>query len=284
MQRIYKPGKVEVSFWKDGVGITVPPELLGTVTVNIEEGEVETNTQAHVWRQGNGKHNATATVMMFLPSLGYLGKILRSKYNAASAPEDPGNLVVAAGTCSGQDTGVFHIHPICEDNDKNDVHFYEAEARPNSEIEYSEDGNAIGVELIFNGHPDEDGNIFRLGTGDLTQDVVYDAETDTYTVVTTGVPSAPTALSANTGTASGTVALSWTAPVNDGGSSVTDYKVEHKRHGLTTWTTFADGTSTTPSATVTGLTAGSVYDFRVSAINANGTGVPSEEDTATAKT
>lgn len=66
--------------------------------------------------------------------------------------------------------------------------------------------------------------------------------------------------------------LSWAAPV-DGGRAITDYLVEYKLTSEpTTWTTFADGTSTTASATVTGLTNDSSYDFRVSAINEIGTG------------
>lgn len=178
--RVYKPGKVELSFWKNGVGITIPPQLLGTVTVSTEEGEVETNTQAHTWRQGNGKHNATVTAMIFLPNPSYLGKIFRNKFNAASDQNDPGNMIVRAGDCASEDEGVLHIHPICEENDKNDVHVYSAEPRLSNELEFSEDGNALGAEIEFHGQPDENGNIFRLGTGDLTQDVLYDAENNTY--------------------------------------------------------------------------------------------------------
>jgi hypothetical protein len=36
------------------------------------------------------------------------------------------------------------------------------------------------------------------------------------------------------------------------------------------WQTFADGTSATPGATVTGLTTGVTYEFRVAAINSEG--------------
>jgi hypothetical protein len=71
------------------------------------------------------------------------------------------------------------------------------------------------------------------------------------------------------------VAVSWTAPTSDGGSALTDYVVEYSTNSGTTWITFADSISTTTSVTVTGLTNGIGYVFRVSAKNVAGTGLPS---------
>jgi hypothetical protein len=83
-------------------------------------------------------------------------------------------------------------------------------------------------------------------------------------------PGVPTNLNV---TPSGTHAnLTWTAPVSNGGSSITDYKIEYKLHSGSTWTIFNDGTSTTAAANVTGLSGSSEYDFRVSAVNSNGAG------------
>ncbi len=58
--------------------------------------------------------------------------------------------------------------------------------------------------------------------------------------------------------------------MNNGGSVITDYIIEYKP-ASGSWTTFADGTSTTLTATITGLTNGTSYTFRVSAVNALGT-------------
>jgi hypothetical protein len=74
------------------------------------------------------------------------------------------------------------------------------------------------------------------------------------------------------------VRLSWAAPPSNGGTALTDYRVEWKSASttVTTWNLFNDGVSTGTTATVTGLTNGTAYVFRVAAINALGAGTPSE--------
>jgi large repetitive protein len=92
------------------------------------------------------------------------------------------------------------------------------------------------------------------------------------TASATPTPSAPNAPTNLTGTAgSAQVALSWTAPANNGGSAITDYVVEYSTNG-TVWVVFTDGVSTATTATVTGLTNGTAYTLRVAAVNAIGTG------------
>ncbi len=90
-------------------------------------------------------------------------------------------------------------------------------------------------------------------------------------------PSAPTGLTATAG--NGQVSLSWTAG-SDGGAAITDYVIEYSTDN-STWSTFSDGTSTSTSATVTGLTNGTLYYFRVKATNSVGTGSASSNATAT---
>ncbi len=95
-------------------------------------------------------------------------------------------------------------------------------------------------------------------------------------------PDAPTGLSGTPG--SGQVSLTWTAP-SDNGSAITDYIVQYRVNTPQgSWNTFADGTSTSTSATVTGLTNGTAYDFQVAAVNAIGTGPYSASDTETPAT
>jgi hypothetical protein len=94
-------------------------------------------------------------------------------------------------------------------------------------------------------------------------------------VTPVGAPGAPTI-----GTADSTnpeqATVRWTAP-NDGGSPITGYTVEQSANGGP-WTAanIDPATGTTTTRTVTGLTNGIPYTFRVAAVNAVGTGAPSQ--------
>mgnify|MGYP000161982090 FL=1 len=109
-------------------------------------------------------------------------------------------------------------------------------------------------------------------SGDMAALVAVNLGTDT----TVNVATEPTAPRSVVGVAGNTQAsVSWGAPTSDGGSDITDYIVEYQQDGAATWSVFADGTSNTTSATVTGLTNARAYQFRVSALNAVNTSATS---------
>ncbi|HEX3842240.1 MAG TPA: putative Ig domain-containing protein, partial [Acidimicrobiales bacterium] len=82
------------------------------------------------------------------------------------------------------------------------------------------------------------------------------------------LPGAPTGVSTIAGDASASV--SFTAPVNDGGSAVTGYTITPYIAGVPQTPHTFNSTATTES--VTGLTSGTAYTFKVAAINDVGTG------------
>jgi hypothetical protein len=100
---------------------------------------------------------------------------------------------------------------------------------------------------------------------------------DAATAVTPStVPDAPTSVS---GTANGVTSstVTWTAPANTGGAAITGYKVEYAASPYSSYTVFNANTGTTAtSISVTGLTNGTSYKFRVSATNLNGFGATAE--------
>ena len=87
------------------------------------------------------------------------------------------------------------------------------------------------------------------------------------------VPGSPTSVVAVSGNKQ--LALTWAAPASNGGSNITDYLVKYSSNGGSTWTNFGHPVSTVPSLTVTGLTNGTAYVFKVIAKNAVGISLPS---------
>uniref|UniRef100_A0A8C6ZZ25 Titin n=1 Tax=Nothoprocta perdicaria TaxID=30464 RepID=A0A8C6ZZ25_NOTPE len=71
------------------------------------------------------------------------------------------------------------------------------------------------------------------------------------------------------------ITIGWTKPLFDGGAPVTGYAVEYKKTDETDWSTAIQNLRGT-EYTVTGLTSGSEYVFRVKSINKVGVSEPSD--------
>jgi len=122
-------------------------------------------------------------------------------------------------------------------------------------------------------------NVIDMTTKRLAVFVVTAMAAFLPTAAHAAVAGAPTSLGATAGNAQ--ASLSWTAPASDGGQAITDYIVEYSPDAGTTYHRFFDGVSSAVAATVTGLTNGTAYLFRVSAVNGDGTGPVSATASAT---
>src|SRR3989442_1253888 len=97
------------------------------------------------------------------------------------------------------------------------------------------------------------------------------------------VPDPPRYLTASTVSQS-QINLSWWLPVNTGGSVITGYKIERSTDGGTTWNTIVANTGSALYINHYSnyfLSANTTYTYRVSAINAIGTSLPSSTASAT---
>ena len=123
-----------------------------------------------------------------------------------------------------------------------------------------------------------------VGSNRIRVRVTDGTNTGDYTITVTragSVPAAPTGLTATGEVAGGAVTLSWTAPTGGGAVSRYEYQQKVGTGAYGAWTPIpASGPSTT-SHTVTGLTNGTAYVFRVRAVNNVGNGAASNEATAT---
>jgi fibronectin type 3 domain-containing protein len=110
------------------------------------------------------------------------------------------------------------------------------------------------------------GNISVIATSGATASTVVTAMPKT-------TASAPQSLTPVAGDRQ--ISLTWTAPADNGGVAITGYAVQRSTDGGRTWTNALTTSPSALTATITGLTNGVAYVFRVSATNSAGTGAAS---------
>ena len=160
-------------------------------------------------------------------------------------------------------------------------------------IEVSPDGNSNWTDLVANtsstattySHTSlSPGATRHYRVSAINADGTGTASGTASATTATTVPGTPTSLTA-TASGTGTINLSWTAPSSDGGSPITGYKIEVSPDGNSNWTDLvANTSSTTTTYSHTSLSPGTTRHYRVSAINTNGAGEPSNIDDATTGT
>ncbi|MBL4595425.1 MAG: fibronectin type III domain-containing protein [Robiginitomaculum sp.] len=132
---------------------------------------------------------------------------------------------------------------------------------PSTDLQYTDIGLSLGT--LYTYRVSAISNAGLGGASDPASDTTFT------------IPDAPTITQVNPSNTE--IEIVWDAPVNNGGSEITSYKVEFKKSSDAAWSP-----STSPpldgetNVTVIGLTNGVPYEFRVSAISAVGTSVPSE--------
>ena len=143
-------------------------------------------------------------------------------------------------------------------------------------------GNVTGI-TYTHVSPDEDRNYYWVVGCNSAGCSDIDSGNPAQFIATQSAATAPGAPTGLTATANGQtrIDLSWTAPLDDGGSNITGYKIEVSTNGSTWSDLVANTNSTSTSYSHTSLTAGSTRHYRVSAINSVGTGTASNVDNAT---
>ena len=78
------------------------------------------------------------------------------------------------------------------------------------------------------------------------------------------------------GTDKTSAALKWAPPSDDGGAPVFNYIIEYRKKNSPRWTKATEATVPETTFSVTGLTEGADYEFRISAENKAGVGPASK--------
>lgn len=158
-------------------GITIPASLLSEVSVELSEGTRERETLGGKFTKPSGVlDTAQAMFTLYLPSMDYLKNIFPDRYNAPSGEQTTGNVIFNSDNCVETATGPVNIHFTCEPLDNNDVFIYAGLAQLNFNPTYNASDD-LTIEVTIFAQPDDDGNVARLGTGDLTNDSYYDDAT-----------------------------------------------------------------------------------------------------------
>lgn len=116
----------------------------------------------------------------------------------------------------------------------------------------------------------------------LTLENVAGAKTFSITVIVFGRPSPPTGPIEISGITSESCVLTWTEPTDDGGSDITNYIVEKRESGQTSWQV-VNSSVKRPTIKVTHLTKYMEYTFRVCAENKFGVSKPVESQAIVAE-
>lgn len=257
------------------------PSIVGDAP--ITNYQIETSTNGTTWKTIT--RSDTTTTFITLGSLtqgtGYYFRVTASNpwgygpsltsraYVPGPVPRAPTSLTGTPG--DGEVTlswvSVAETSPVRDFS----IEYSDNSGSSYSTFSHSEsNATSITVAGLTNGTP----YLFRVKS-------INDAGTGT-AVVSTSItprttPDAPTSLSISATTT--TFSLSWSAPSN-GGSAITDYEIEYSSTSGSTWDSYADGTSTLASATVSGLLSNTNYIFRVAARNIVGVGTTSASTTA----
>lgn len=173
-------GKAQIQFGK----AVIPSFMLSEVSVEITEATRERETLAGKFTRPAGTlDTAQAVVKMYLRGVEDLKAIFPGNYNAPTTPQATGNLIIGSDACSVAEGGPLNIHFECDTNDDNDVFFYNAVPMLNFSVTYNSSDD-LTVEVTFMANPDDNGNIARIGTGNLLAESRWDPVTEATVPVT----------------------------------------------------------------------------------------------------
>jgi predicted phage tail protein len=219
-----------------------------------------------------GLKNGTSYVFR-VAAINSVGTGTYSSTSAAVIPQTtPGQPTGLSGDAGNGQASLSWLAP--SDNGGRNITTYTVEYSSNGGSTWTEftHANSSSTSLTVTGLTNGTSYVFRVAA-------INGAGTGTYSVTSSTVipqttPGQPTGLSGNAG--NGLAELSWHTPTDNGGRNITTYTVEYSSNDGSTWTEFTHANSTATSLTVTGLTNGTSYVFRVAAINSVGTGTYSD--------
>lgn len=158
----------------------LPAEQLGDIVPSLEEGTITANTQRGARSKPSGRYDEpTLTFTYLATSMDDFKNIWADIYNAPSGGYEFGNLVFGAGSCSGRTPVVANIHYICDEDSRNDQHYFSVIPKMNWNGTLSASGDPFEVEVTLLIQPTDQG-LLQIGSGSTSEAVLWDAATQTW--------------------------------------------------------------------------------------------------------
>jgi surface protein len=223
-----------------------------------------TSTSANVTSLSNG-----TTYIFRVATVNSVGTGTYSSNSASLVPAtSPGAPTGVSGTSGNAQVALAWASPVSTGGSAITDYLIQYSSDSGSNWTTFNDGTSPSTSTTVTGLSNGTSYIFRIAAVNSIGTGSYSQNSSTVTPLTT--PGAPTGVSGTSG--NGQVALTWSSPASTGGSAITDYRIQYSSDGGANWSTFNDGTSTSTSATVTSLSNGTTYIFRVAALNSAGAG------------
>lgn len=177
-------------------------------------------------------------------------------------PEEPTSLVAVAGNTLVNLSWVAPVNSIIRD--------YTIQYSSDSGASWITfgDGTSINTAVTITGLTNGTPYLFRVAATNGAGSGPYVTTSSPVSPIASP-PAAPTVTSVIGGNTQASII--WTVP-NNGGATITDYLIQYSDNVGASWTDVTRAPSTLTTATITGLTNGTSYIFRVAAVNSAGTG------------
>lgn len=184
MPSTYMGGKVDVSL----NGVTIPAQYLSDdgVVTTLTESSREIPTLAGTFNQSTGTYEESMVAFtVTLPNMNYLKNIFPDMYTpSVDRPTVAGQIAFGGDDCTVRENTPVVVHYTCDPNSDNDVFVPNGSVVATVEMTQNV-SDPVTVEITVNAQPsdDYDGKIVILGTGDLTEPSLWDAEAEEYVPV-----------------------------------------------------------------------------------------------------
>jgi len=263
----------------DNGGATITGYQIESSPTGIENtwSDVENDTQSTLTTYSHTSLLAGSTRHYRVRAINSIGPGASS--NRATATTEMATTTDAptglTATADGQTTiNLSWMAPI--NNGGSPINGYRVEASPDGTLNWSDltqNTETTATTYVHNNLAPETTQYYQIrainSAGTSPASNTANATTDPPTAT---IPDAPTGLSAAS-SGQTTIILSWTAPTNTGGAVISGYKIEVSPNGTSDWSDLVMNTnSATTSYEHSGLAPEMAHYYRVSAINAVGTG------------